>query len=292
MLRDAGNLKVDTSKDPFRTAEEYQCMNQKKPLFSIVTVCYNSERTIERTLVSVEKQSCKDYEYIIVDGNSRDNTNNIIKRHLNNFEINVSYLTESDNGIYDAMNKGINLAQGRYICFLNSDDWFEDDALEVMKDAHAEFVASQNTSELEYDKCVVIYGGQRTIMNGLEENCVFYNHQFLTQNMICHQACFTSKSCFEKFGLFNDKLKSAADYEFTLKLFLSGDVTFVPVHKTIVNFSSGGMNESYVGRAETNRIRLEQGIISKKAYRLEKIKMIASKLTYFLLRKKPQKVTS
>jgi glycosyltransferase involved in cell wall biosynthesis len=87
--------------------------------FSIITVCKNSEKTIEKTIKSVIEQTYKNIEYIIIDGKSTDNTAGIIKKYINKIS---HYINEEDNGIYDAMNKGVNLAKGDYISFLNADD--------------------------------------------------------------------------------------------------------------------------------------------------------------------------
>lgn len=260
---------------------------KNNPLFTIVTVCRNSEKTIGRTIESVMNQICTDYEYVIVDGNSDDETNNIIKKKISLFQNRVYYVSEPDKGIYDAMNKGIRSANGSFICFLNADDWFEADTLSKVKKVYEKELSWPDMAS----PYAVIYGGQRTITNGKEENCVFYHHDFLARNMLCHQACFVSRECFERFGLFDESYQSAADYEFTLRMFLSGEVKFIPIHDILVNFSSGGMNESFTGRRETNLIRYQLGVITKKAYYLEKLKLKASQLTYFILRKKPQKVT-
>ena len=88
---------------------------------SIITVCFNSQKTIYRTLESLAKQSYNNIEYIIIDGNSNDNTLSIIKNYKKNIDILIS---EKDNGIYDAINKGIKLANGEIIGLLHSDDWY------------------------------------------------------------------------------------------------------------------------------------------------------------------------
>ena len=97
--------------------------------FSIITVCFNSEKTIERTIRSVLNQTFSDYEYIIVDGASKDDTMKIVKSYEDKFDGRLHYISEPDKGIYDAMNKGIRLAQGEIIGIVNSDDWLEDDSL-------------------------------------------------------------------------------------------------------------------------------------------------------------------
>ena len=102
-------------------------MTKVNPYFSIITVCYNSEKTIERTITSLRNQSYQNFEYIIIDGGSTDSTLEIIKKNLDVVSILVS---EKDEGIYDAMNKGIDLASGEIIGIINSDDWYENDTLE------------------------------------------------------------------------------------------------------------------------------------------------------------------
>ena len=98
-------------------------------LFSIITICFNSERTIERTIKSVLVQTFKDYEYIIVDGGSKDLTLDIVKKYEPLFEGRMKWKSEPDRGIYDAMNQGIRKAGGDIIGMINSDDWYEEDAV-------------------------------------------------------------------------------------------------------------------------------------------------------------------
>ena len=101
----------------------------QNPLISIITVCYNAEGTIEQTIRSVLNQTYKNIEYIIIDGFSTDNTLNIIERYKDSIAMVVS---ERDQGIYDAMNKGLSLAKGCFIGFLNADDWYDENALEIV----------------------------------------------------------------------------------------------------------------------------------------------------------------
>ncbi len=95
------------------------------PLFSIITVCWNSDKTISRTIESVLGQDFQDYEYLIVDGDSTDRTIDIIKTYEPQFNGKLKYKSEPDKGIYDAFNKGIERATGKYIWLVNSDDFIE-----------------------------------------------------------------------------------------------------------------------------------------------------------------------
>ena len=113
---------------------EHQTNNEKNqhPLFSIVTVCFNSGRTIRRTIESVLAQNCEDYEYIIIDGKSSDDTMSIVESYESAFKGKLSFVSEPDKGIYDAFNKGVSRAKGDFIWIVNSDDYIESDALEFL----------------------------------------------------------------------------------------------------------------------------------------------------------------
>ena len=102
-------------------------------VFSIITICYNSSQTIERTIKSVLNQSFTDFEYIIVDGGSHDSTLDIIRKYQNSFGDRLIWKSEPDKGIYDAMNKGINISNGVIVGIVNSDDWLNYDALHILK---------------------------------------------------------------------------------------------------------------------------------------------------------------
>ena len=100
--------------------------------FSIITPCFNSENTIERTLKSVLNQTYSMYEYIIVDGGSTDSTLDIIRSYKDFFGDKLKVISEPDNGIYDAMNKGISWATGDFVGIVNSDDFYEEDCLTIV----------------------------------------------------------------------------------------------------------------------------------------------------------------
>ena len=102
---------------------------KKKPLFSIITVVYNGEKFLEKTITSVINQSCKDFEYIVIDGGSTDKSLEIIKK----YEKKIDYwVSEKDKGIYDAFNKGMIVSKGKFIGFINSDDIYKKNALSII----------------------------------------------------------------------------------------------------------------------------------------------------------------
>lgn len=229
----------------------------KEPVtVSIITVCYNSEKTIERTLQSVLDQTYTDYEYLIIDGKSKDNTLNIIRSYEEKFQGRMHIVSEPDNGIYDAMNKGIRMASGELIGMVNSDDYYEKDAIQTMVEEYAK------TKE----KYAVLYGIQRNYEGEREVSSVLYHHDYLKKQMIMHPACFVTKAVYEDFGAFNTEYKSSADYEFMLRIHALNKVKFFPIYKIISNFQMGGMSASQTGYRETLKLQYKYLELSKTQY--------------------------
>lgn len=223
-------------------------------LVSVLTPCYNSGRTIEKTLECIENQTYQNIEYIIVDGGSTDDTLEIIERHRSRLPERFRLISEKDNGIYDAMNKGIGLASGQLIGIVNSDDWYENDTVE-------QAVAHYRGNPYE-----VVYGMQRTYLNGREKAVFIYHHDFLPQQMITHPTCFVTADTYRDFGVFDLTYRSAADYDLMLRYFENGKVTFTPVYRVLSNFQLGGISSSQIGVRENAAIRYRRGYISKKKY--------------------------
>lgn len=241
-------------------------------MVSIITVCFNSEKTIRRTIESVLYQTYKDYEYLIIDGKSTDSTLEIIREYESDFEGRIQVFSEKDNGIYNAMNKGIKLAKGSLIGMINSDDWYESTAIENMVKAY------------DGSKYVILYGMQREYQNGKEKLCWIKNHIFLDEQMITHPTCFITKKLYNDFGGYNERYKSSADYDFMLKMVRITDVKFQQVYSIIANFSLGGMSGNNIGRIETAKIKYNYHIISKfdmyNIVILNKLKMLIKKLLF------------
>lgn len=229
-------------------------------LFSIITVCYNSEKTIERTIKSVLEQSCQDYEYILVDGASTDHTLEIIRRYEPLFKGKMKVISEPDNGIYDAMNKGIYLAQGELIGLLNSDDYYEHDALEKIRKAYTHY---------EYS---IIYGAVRAVQDGREVMVYIKNHEFIEQDMITHPSCFITKKTYDKFGVYSLKYPYSADYEFMLRIRKEKEIQYIKIYDIITNFSSGGVSDGVKAYRDTMKLLHEYQLISNKRYSFEMMK--------------------
>lgn len=193
---------------------------------SIITVCLNSVGTIEQAIRSVVNQSYQNIEYIIIDGGSTDGTTDIIRK----YEDRLSYWSsEPDQGIYDAMNKGIDKANGQVVAFLNSDDWYEPGVIKYAAEQFADSGVQVLSGLLYYWT-----GDSRTII------CQHENDFRLT--MACsHQAVFVRRELFEKYGKFNLKYAICADYDWLLKLYNEG-VTYTYCKEVFTNVRSGGVS--------------------------------------------------
>lgn len=184
------------------------------PFFSIVTASYNSEKTITDTITSVLNLDFKDFEYIIVDGNSSDGTLEIIKSFLPKFEakgVPYKFISEKDKGIYDAWNKGIALSEGQWISFLGSDDMYIEDALinysnEINKsDIGTNYISSQ----------VEIIDEKHQFIRVIGKPFVWEN---VVRNMnIAQVGSFHKKELFEKVGSFSTAFKIVGDLDFYIR---------------------------------------------------------------------------
>lgn len=223
---------------------------------SVMTVCFNSEKTIRRTIQSVLNQTTPAYEYIIIDGFSTDHTIEIAYEYIQEFKKkNVQYrvISEKDSGIYNAMNKGLKLCQGDYIGIINSDDWYEENAI-------SKIVSSLNGNLVD-----VVYGMIRQYEGDYELKVYRNSHQFITRSMIPHPTCFVSKCAYEKYGYFDESYRSAADYELMLRFFINR-AEFLGLNTLIANFSSGGISSTTTGYIETYKILYMYGLINKQKY--------------------------
>ena len=231
-------------------------------LFSIITVCFNSAKTIRQTFDSVLKQECTDYEYIVVDGASADGTVDIIKEYEPKFAGRMRWISEPDNGIYDAMNKGIKLSRGNYLNFLNADDYYEPDTLEILRQAI--------TAHPGFD----VYYGITRCFDQAGEICIRReSHTRLPWQHIDHQSMWYRRSVFKSFGLYDTGYRVAADFHHQVGLF-QNSYSFCPIDKLVVNYCFGGYSARNlrVLREETRRIYHHYGYWSNSEYLKDLIK--------------------
>ena len=179
---------------------------------SVITVCFNAADTIERTIRSVRSQTYGAIEHVVVDGGSTDGTMDVVRRYADRI---ATIVSEKDNGIFDAMNKGIGLSTGEVLYFLNADDTFVDP--QVVEDIVAAFAADPSR--------MLVYGN--VILEGAAPGVVNYparpfrDHsvsEFL-HNSFCHQAVFVRRELFAKLGLFQCEYRFSADYEWIIRAF-------------------------------------------------------------------------
>ena len=213
---------------------------------SIITVCLNSEKTIEQTILSVINQSYDDIEYIIVDGNSSDNTLEIVNKYRDQISCIIS---EVDNGLYHAMNKGIELSSGSVVGILNSDDFYEDSS--VISDVMMVFKTNPN-----FDAC---YGNLKIVnqenVSKLIRSWVpgtFEKKKFKYGWVFPHPSLFVSKIVYENSGNFNTKYSTNADFEFMFRCFYVNDCTANYIDRHLVVQRAGGISMSLKRRIIAN----------------------------------------
>lgn len=209
------------------------------PLFSIATPCFNSEKTIERTIKSILAQDYKDYEYIIVDGGSTDGTIEIIRKYASLFEGRMSWKSERDKGLYDAFNKGVARSNGTYCWNVNSDDYLESDALSYF----ASIIEKYDSKDLPVISAALNFIDERTGKSLYVER-TSEEHANMVRKFdyagIAHPATIVPKAVYDKWGTFDDRYKLLADTEWCLRMYRHY-VPFVYVDKVVINMSNGGL---------------------------------------------------
>lgn len=202
---------------------------------SIITVCYNSASTIENTILSVVNQTYSDIEYIVVDGLSEDNTIDIVDKYQNNV---TKCISEPDQGLYDAMNKGIDMATGDLIGILNSDDTFNSNTvIEEIANFHKQNNIDASVGNIiqhnENGKILRIYSSKKWKPEKLKIGF-----------MPPHPSIFFKRELFEKFGIYDLGFKIGADYELITRFFLKYNITWKYSDITTTNMLLGGVSSS------------------------------------------------
>ena len=211
---------------------------------SIITIALNAAETIEETVQSVLSQTYDDIEYIVIDGNSRDETMDILDRYRDRIDLIIS---EPDDGIYDAMNKGIKYSTGDVIGILNAEDTFT-----------SRKVVEHAAKRLKEWNCDTLYGDLVYVKRENESKIVrkwisgkFQREAFLRGWMPPHPTFFVKREVYLKYGDFNTRLKISADYEFMLRVLFKENVSTVYLPETLVKMKAGGQSNISV----KNRLR-------------------------------------
>ena len=228
-------------------------MFDKVPHISIITVCLNSVKFIETAINSVNNQHFKNREHIVIDGGSTDGTVDILKKFQDQ-QI-LSYVSEPDGGIYEAMNKGIKLATGKWIFFLGSDDIFFDD-----------MVLERVFCEVEKN-AKIIYGNVKYLHSGIIYDGPFDQEKISKKN-ICHQSILFQRIIFYDLGFFNLKYKICADYEFNLR-WMGAEIANLYINETLVTYNEKGISGRKLDDVFNNdfeNLLIESNIISTKSF--------------------------
>ena len=200
---------------------------------SIITAVLNNRNTIEDCLNSINSQSYKDIEHIVIDGSSTDGTLDILSQYKDSFSKLVS---EPDDGIYHALNKGIKLASGDIIGFLHADDIYADK--EVINTVVA------NMEKHDADSCYgdLIYVSKNNIEKTVRhwKSCPYENNLFAKGWMPPHPAFFVKKILYKKYGYFNTDFRIAADYEIMVRLLERNRISTFYIDKVLVKMRTGG----------------------------------------------------
>ena len=204
---------------------------------SVITVCFNAAQTIKDTINSVLLQTYKNIEYIIIDGASKDATVSIVQSYGNKI---TKFVSEKDKGIYDAMNKGINLATGDIVAILNSDDFYASNT--ILTDIVKVFV--DNKVDAVYGD--LDYVDQKDINKIVRRwRSSDFNPQAFKRGWAPpHPAFFVRREVYAKYGLFYDDFKIAADYEFMLRILYRYQLSAKHISKVLVMMRAGGVTNS------------------------------------------------
>lgn len=225
------------------------------PRLSIITINYNNATGLQKTVASVITQSFKDFEYIIIDGNSSDASVDVIKKNENYF---AYWCSEKDKGIYDAQNKGIQKAKGDYLLFLNSGDCLENDGV-------LENVFSLSPKEdVLYGELIFDFGTHKKLSNLPSRLTIDY----LFRDNIWHPASFIKRNLFEKYGNYDTSYKICADYDFFFKTIAIHKVSTLHLTFPISIYDTTGLssNEQSLKKIDAERMQIHKHYLKEDEY--------------------------
>ena len=223
---------------------------------TIITINRNNEVGLEKTMQSVLSQTCKSFEYVVVDGASTDNSVRIIQRFAKGFGSRIRWISEPDKGIYSAMNKGIGMASGIYVQFLNSGDCLV-----------ADDVTSRMLAALEKnDNPSILYGN---MLKDMPDGTVIQDRCFSGRKMtfldfytgtLNHSPAYIRKNLFDKYGFYDESLKIVSDWKWYLQAIIFGNETPVYCDVDVTIFDMNGISETNtnLNKEERRRVLEEQ----------------------------------
>jgi len=237
--------------------------NETDSIVSIITVVYNNVNYIQNAIESVLSQDYPLIEYIVVDGGSKDGTLDVIEEYRDKISV---FLSEPDDGIYDALNKGISLSTGEVIAILHSDDQFSDnhvvsDIMEKIYDTKAEFCFS--------DLVIVDHLSNKILRYYMAH---YFSRWLLRIGWLPpHPTCFIKKSLFNEFGLYSTEYKLAGDFDFMVRIFYGRDIKWTYLDRISVKMGYGGESNSgfyskYLAVKEVHESLKNNGVLSLRIF--------------------------
>lgn len=224
---------------------------------TIITINRDNAQGLEKTMRSILSQTNKDFEFVVVDGGSKDGSVEIIHQFLDDFGKRIKWISEPDNGIYNAMNKGIKMATGDYVAFVNSGDCL----------ASEDVVTMMYTALIEAHYPSIIYGNMlKDLPNGtiLRDKCFagrdisFLGFYTGTLN---HSPAYIQRSLFAKYGLYDESLKIVSDWKWYLQAIVLGEEKPVYVDKDVTRFDMNGISEMNKSLVREERKRVLESLI-------------------------------
>lgn len=252
---------------------------------SIVTATYNSLKSLPTALESIQKQTYKNIEWIIVDGQSTDGTLDYIRKNENLIE---QWISEPDKGIYDALNKGIAMATGDIIGLLHSDDlYYDEETLKKIADVFENHEVDGVYGDLEYvskdqvDKVIRFWKSKP------------FQPELLNQGwMVAHPSMFLKKEVYSNYGDFDLSYKISADYDFILRIFKETELKFQYIPEVITKMRVGGASnrslQNIIKKSKEDLIALRKSKIKRPFLTL--IRKNLCKINQFVIKQKTQKI--
>jgi glycosyltransferase involved in cell wall biosynthesis len=199
-------------------------------ILSVITINYNNAEGLNRTIQSIDTQTWKEFEYIVIDGASNDGSIDVIKRFESIIDL---WISEPDTGVFNAMNKGIKKAKGDYLLFLNSGDFLVDK--DVLKNVFSE----EYNEDILCGRCLVSDKGKSVFTTNPPDN---FQLSHFYKATIAHQATFIKRSLFDRFGLYREDLKLMSDWEFWIRTIILGNVTTKKIDIIVSDFNLDGIS--------------------------------------------------
>ena len=241
------NAKIDGG---LRKKNIFKKSLKDNPLITIITVVYNNEKFLEESILSLHKQNYDNYEHIIIDGGSTDGTLDIIKKYENKIDY---WCSEKDKGIYDAFNKGMQLAKGEYLGFLNSDDYFSNNTLEILSN----YIKINPKIDFFFGAVKKHWG----ILHGYKPYKIYWSWGFYSSHST---GFFIKTEAAKRVGFYNLKYKYSSDYDYFFRMIVKKKLIGMGTKKNELfgTFRRGGYSSQikfYDHFIEEIQIRLDNG---------------------------------